>query len=473
MKKVRTAVFVALASALLLELVLQAGAFVVWCFHSGAHPSAADSTRTTILCVGDSYTFGTGASSPDLSYPAALEKLLRKTHGPELRVINGGWPGQDSHDVARLLQDQLRKISPDVVCVLVGINDRWSSPRTFHPREEAAPAADMSLGPGFSLEWRTGRLLAWALHNTELQAESARPKHADSPRRRNRKRGGDRTHRWALGKRRELAELTDSLLATYTADPDDRANAASLLGALGMGGRAAESTRIARELTVRHPDMALPWEVLGMQAYHDGDWQAAEQHLERSLQTLGESAPARRGQLLRKLGTVLAKHEPEKALRCFFDAAFADENVHATRDKLRSFKRQITRTMVTGYADRELAPEREKIVNETLDAVYAETADRFEVFEGNLHEIIAMCRKAHATPLLLGYPHPLPDVSEVQQRAAERTTTPIVDTRIRFRAELQSRPRRDLFIADGHPNDAGYAIVAALLAERMSPMLKR
>ena len=61
------------AAAVVLEVLLQIGAGAIWFAYRRRPPAATD--RPTVLCIGDSYTFGVGASDPGHSYPAELERL--------------------------------------------------------------------------------------------------------------------------------------------------------------------------------------------------------------------------------------------------------------------------------------------------------------------------------------------------------------------------------------------------------------
>ena len=65
MKRLRYFAIVLLASAFLLEIVLQVGAVVTYLVHSRDASSTVDesSDLPSVLCVGDSYTYGDGAST--------------------------------------------------------------------------------------------------------------------------------------------------------------------------------------------------------------------------------------------------------------------------------------------------------------------------------------------------------------------------------------------------------------------------
>lgn len=166
------AVLVGVALGLVaLELAMQVVAYLAWRQGDGFRVRAVDS-RTRVLCVGDSFTFGLGAG-PERGYPQQLEALLRG-EGRELAVVNAGKPGQDSAAVLRRLPRQLEIVQPTELLVLVGYNDRWSHPQAVTEEElTAARGAE-----GFPLRLRTGTfaaLLAHALFGGESSDGDAAP----------------------------------------------------------------------------------------------------------------------------------------------------------------------------------------------------------------------------------------------------------------------------------------------------------
>ena len=93
-----------LLTTILLELVLQVWALGYWLFPD--HDLTVTEGQPVVMCVGDSYTYGMGASSPAGAYPAQLQHLLRERTGLDWRVINKGWPGRNSR---RVLEDHIGK----------------------------------------------------------------------------------------------------------------------------------------------------------------------------------------------------------------------------------------------------------------------------------------------------------------------------------------------------------------------------
>jgi lysophospholipase L1-like esterase len=76
-----------------------------------------------ILCLGGSITFGMGADIGH-SYPEQLEKLLNSDSN-KYQVINGGIPGYNSSQLANHLSEKISQYSPDILIVLIGLNDTY------------------------------------------------------------------------------------------------------------------------------------------------------------------------------------------------------------------------------------------------------------------------------------------------------------------------------------------------------------
>ena len=98
LRKVAYAACCLLAIAALLELVLQVASFAVWTSAArdrNAVPGGSDD-QAVVLTIGDSYTYGVGASSAaERSYPAALERQLHLAGIEDVTVVNAGWPGRN------------------------------------------------------------------------------------------------------------------------------------------------------------------------------------------------------------------------------------------------------------------------------------------------------------------------------------------------------------------------------------------
>jgi lysophospholipase L1-like esterase len=81
-----------------------------------------------ILCLGDSTTYGLGASDIDkFSYPMQLQKILDTSNSmKKYIVINKGIPGLNSSQLLNRLRKFLSENKPDLVIIMIGINDPWN-----------------------------------------------------------------------------------------------------------------------------------------------------------------------------------------------------------------------------------------------------------------------------------------------------------------------------------------------------------
>ena len=80
--------------------------------------------RKLVVCVGDADTYGLTAGGTDRTYPAALERVLRRTSGdPSWVVFNAGMPGYTSHEVLELVKLRLLKLRPDAIVSMSLRND--------------------------------------------------------------------------------------------------------------------------------------------------------------------------------------------------------------------------------------------------------------------------------------------------------------------------------------------------------------
>lgn len=78
----------------------------------------------TIVCVGDSITYGVGAGGPRGAYPGKLQALLRERFGYDgVRVVNSGVGGVEVPQGSVLIPRDVVPYEPDLVTVLYGYND--------------------------------------------------------------------------------------------------------------------------------------------------------------------------------------------------------------------------------------------------------------------------------------------------------------------------------------------------------------
>ncbi len=153
------AVYLTVSSLLLLEATLQAGSIYIWLTHRWQTTKSSSGLGRTILCVGDSWTYGVASSDVSKkSYPAQLQEVLQgELPGESWKVINRGVPGQNSSDMLKKLPDQLSKYRPEWVIILIGMNDSWTHPDLLQMTDDGSFIDETA----FRWTWRTGRLIDW------------------------------------------------------------------------------------------------------------------------------------------------------------------------------------------------------------------------------------------------------------------------------------------------------------------------
>jgi len=107
------------------ELTLQLLGLVLPRFLSRAERPEGGEGRATILCIGDSHTYGAPLPAEE-SYPAQLQERLDTRAPGEFRVVNLGVPGMNTPMMARRLEQNLSAYRPELVILWAGINNSWN-----------------------------------------------------------------------------------------------------------------------------------------------------------------------------------------------------------------------------------------------------------------------------------------------------------------------------------------------------------
>jgi len=524
-----------------LEAALQLGALLLTFLYRA--PTVGPSAE--VVCLGDSYTAGIGASSPEASYPAQLERRLAAA-GLPVHVANGGMPGQDSAYMLRRLPALLRP-ETKVLCVLMAFNDTWSRPA----RLDLASVTPDAEPTGFQWRWRTARLLAlcarfaqnsWFRSTDEATAtERPMPGAAMQPEQLVDVAAGfasldalgitaaaepapampiepDAAVRDALTtiERRIVAgdsrsalsaaeQLVDDARATphalklaavaahfvgdaarETAAMDrlqglvtngDLAATEAWLAVLLATGRAERALAAARDLTAREPRSVAGWIVVQDAAFALGRTAEFAEAVPRAMRIVGRAMPPQTAAMARHLAEVTARAEPARAARLLVAACLLDGNPSLARAKVAAVRPVVAWPQFAAALD--AAPTdaaRRERWRDLLLAAFAETADAAPwaaTLEDHVLQIGALCASRGIRLVILGYPFAHPQLEAVQRRAAERLGAPFVFVRERFDRELTTRAWDELFVANGHCNDAGYAIVAELAAAAVTTALGR
>jgi acyl-CoA thioesterase I len=75
------------------------------------------------VALGDSYTIGTGASSPAHAWPSIIAARLAEQTGERVELTNPAVNGFTTQDLIDDELSQVRRLKPELVTILIGVND--------------------------------------------------------------------------------------------------------------------------------------------------------------------------------------------------------------------------------------------------------------------------------------------------------------------------------------------------------------
>ncbi len=109
-----------------LELVLRLGSLF---FGPRLEQRSVEAPEHTILCLGDSHTYGV-FYTPAEAYPGQLQSQLDRRAPNHYRVVNLGVPGMNSSQIRSGLPGWFDEYGPDTIIVGSGLNNVWNTSST-------------------------------------------------------------------------------------------------------------------------------------------------------------------------------------------------------------------------------------------------------------------------------------------------------------------------------------------------------
>ena len=94
-----------------------------------------DRNHIVYLALGDSYTIGTGASHESRNFPSLLAAHVQEATRREVEVVNPAVNGFTTIDVLARELGYITDLKPDLVSVLIGVNDLVQGRRAQQYRE--------------------------------------------------------------------------------------------------------------------------------------------------------------------------------------------------------------------------------------------------------------------------------------------------------------------------------------------------
>ena len=124
-RRIGALLFGLIAALLLVEIALR----IIGMIHfkdATARKSEVRGSDYKILCLGDSFTFGIGASEGE-NYPRQLERLLNsKIKNRRFTVVNRGIGGHNTSQILNDFPAWEDEIKPDLVVVMAGGANTWN-----------------------------------------------------------------------------------------------------------------------------------------------------------------------------------------------------------------------------------------------------------------------------------------------------------------------------------------------------------
>ena len=221
--------------------------------------------------------------------------------------------------------------------------------------------------------------------------------------------------------------------------------------------RAAE---FAREQVARFPDSAALHMQLAEDADCASDFETAVREVTTAIELEGDSSAdelafrlRERSRWNQQLGRdVAAASDAILARRAFVDDGLDRQLLMRGDYKEGSFEQAFVETRAS---DEERATVHRHFaeVREALAGPPATLVD-------HLVQMAGWVREQGAEPLIVTYPFQGGPIDKAQRVAAKQAGCTLVDVSARFGELLKTHARSDLFVGDGHCNDAGYGIVA-------------
>jgi lysophospholipase L1-like esterase len=466
----------------LLEAVLQVAAFITIGAADEVRAERADGEGLcTVLCVGDSFTYGVGVSVREKAYPAQLEEILNRSGG-SWQVINAGWPGRNSSEMVQRLPAWLEKEEPDHVCILIGRNNRWNRAET----ELALPSLEGGIDEAHRWQWkfRTFRLLTllWANLTGGREQEEAPRGEGIFPSEEPASRPDEPFPALAEAKRLlsrlendKAKRLLDDSASRIVASGNQEAIArlAELYGRLWENEKTIEVCLAGIEAC--GPSAAFSYMLVRPLASTGREQEALSRADEAiALQDRAkDSAPLYRARAFvhTRMGNALkAFADMLTAFSFHGNEGFLENDLDTIKPDLRQNWKHIQ-----GFVDGLALDEgiRKRALDLTALVVLGESGKVRQEgdsafankLKADLVHGVKLVRTAGAVPLLLTYPRTLREVDRCVKEAAAESKAVLVDLIPVFKTLLEQEDPAIYFIPDGHPTDSGYQVIARYLAE--------
>lgn len=470
-----------LVVGLLLESVLQGGAFIAWMNRAEPMPQVPAIAGRTVLCVGDSFTFGMGTTSGEMSYPRQLERVLEQRDGQDWVVHSRAVSGRNSREVLERLGGQLEDLTPDLVCILIGLNDRWSRPEMLEvgALDGATPPLVASSREPFRWRFRLARAAAWIGERLTRVPETPEqrpgeivttPKTASDT-------GSAHAPAQAVVTPEPVTPDPEVALGSEPISPldalrlradteGDEGAVTALSYALTEAGHGHECLVRATAAVERFPDNPHLWRHVAWQSFQEGDDERAQLASRRTIDLVEPDDETRKWALFEH-SLIFLGVDPVAAVEGMVQTYLVDRD-RATFNALVTYREGYLKVEMLDEAMHRLAlpePEREHLRERFLSAVNWAGSDMHTIYAAHLTQLVELSRRAGARPLLISYPGRIDYVEQTMDEVGERLSVTRLPMAVAFEARIAGQDRALHFVPDGHCSDLGYGVMAEIVAD--------
>jgi tetratricopeptide (TPR) repeat protein len=422
-------------------------------------PPSADAAATTVLCEGDSFTYGIGGEA----YPQQLDRILdERAGGDHHRVVNKGIPGLNTTVLADQLEAHIDEYKPDVVVVLIGENNSWNTIQVADADESFGARLDSAL-----MHSRVYKFLRVAIigvdhttfHEAAAEASLELQRQANS--------FLESPEKIGLKGPNGEGQHPPVALDIPKADLDE------FLGGVAHmeGGRYPEAIAVFESVVAKHPDLSVAYGSLGASLMRQDRLDEAIEVLRR-----GTQAPqdAYTEEVFYELGSALTRAgKPDEAIEAWTQGLSRFPESRSTYWALaRTYQEKgdlwgaiAVEETVPGLAKN---PMHQYLKELSAKLGGADALTRVsEDFRRDMNRIVDIAERRGVKLIFASYPDVVYD--EVRDVGAARKI-PFIDFRPHFQGRFASREE---YISPDrcHCNTAGYALMAEVLANEIQGIL--
>ena len=471
MKKIKIIFLGVLAALLAVEAILQIGSFfTARIFNKDQNVLDYDENVYSVVCLGDSWTYGLGATA-QTNYPTYLQQMLdqKKEYG-KFKVYNLGFPNFTSTMAIEKFQKVKDTLKPDIVIAMIGRSDGWNLDIGTDEKGFFSRVREMFLG------LKIVKLTNIAVYNIKY----ALSKKQDGL---NPQKNEDDQMFWSwVGKANEARESGDLNTACEYYDlaielaPDFYLSYLEKARAYAMAGsqeRALEFLEKALLLDSENNNIVKDAKDIFIKI---NDWISGNMTKGSKINDPGKTVGFFRKlyslkPYSRELRNLLVDAYIVFADRYFIEKEFNktveiyDEALRLFPDEQKlyesfAYNQAILNVQGVSLAEHIEAQKKRKVQNPCSVPPYFIERRLSE----NLAKLIKTCRNSGIGIVLSGYPREIfPAVSD----AAEKYKVALVDHRNSFRES-----KENLFVKDGHCNSAGYRVIAENLLDPVLLLVK-